>query len=143
MPECVAKRFPPILPIPGMVQFIENRERRRLAAREPIHVRREADLLIGHHASMIIPTLFRSIIAQEGIETNAGAMRGARPLLSEMIGGADDHDARGRLSLQQIMRRPERNSGLACAGSGHGKKIRLGMIRDALEGALLPVAQSY
>ena len=68
-------------------------------------------------------------------------MGGARPLLPQMIRGADDDDARGGFPLQQIMREPKRDPRFACAWRGHGKKIRFGMSGDPLEGALLPGAQ--
>ena len=68
-------------------------------------------------------------------------MGGMRPLLSQMIRGADDDDARGGFPLQQIMRDPKRDPCLTCARRRHGKKIRFGMSGDAFEGALLPGAQ--
>src|SRR5438874_10420041 len=104
MTERIAKGLSPIFSISGMMQFIENGERRRLATREPIHLGREAHLLVGHDASMVIPVLFRLLVAQIGIETDTGRMGGAGPLLPQMIRGADDDDARGGLPLQQIVR---------------------------------------
>jgi hypothetical protein len=58
-----------------------------------------------------------------------------------MIRGADDDDPRGGFPLQQIVGDTKRDARLAGARRCHGKKIRLGMVRDPLESPLLPVAQ--
>jgi hypothetical protein len=106
-----------------VVNLVEDHEGLGRLGELAVQCRAHGDLCIGDDDAVEAATTERLAVAVLGIEPDAGAMGGVRPLAFQVLGGRDNGNAIDGSTCQQFGREAQRERRLAGAGSGGGEKV--------------------
>ncbi len=131
----------PRLRVPAVVDLVEDHQGRGVDRAAAVQRRVGGDLRIGERDTVVLVGLHPAGVGERGVEVDAHARRGIRPLGLQVLGGGDDGDRPDDAAVEQFGRDPQGVRGLAGAGGGDGEEVAALAAQVAGQRLFLPGAQ--